>query len=207
MIVSLLNYCILGFIIKIVNFIFIANSCLARLIGENVLRLCRESRHPYDSVAIARLYLDYAYLLETLMSNKPLSYHQSKYARQFVGADDSGGEESLPRSSPYQNSEEMSMDSQDIIAMSQYACPIKYNLTSAIQPMEVDDEDVEPLENTVCCWLAPVKYEDSHGQMKLCQCRKVLMGSAISMLKIVFDAWCKFCIRVYSDTCIRIHFV
>ncbi|XP_035710324.1 uncharacterized protein LOC110853174 isoform X2 [Folsomia candida] len=166
-----------------------ANTCLARMIGESVLKSCQEaSNNPTD---IARLFIDLAFLLETLMRDKVTPYHQSKYARQELGEDDVSKKAITPQPSnpkpELSNLRTEDMEVDDSVPSSQFACPVKYNVTPSVEVPAVDDTDL--LKSCLSCWLDPTKYEDPYGRDKLCQCRKALMGSAITVLRMVFDAW------------------
>lgn len=177
-----------------------ANTCLARMIGESVLKSCQEaSNNPTD---IARLFIDLAFLLETLMRDKVTPYHQSKYARQELGEDDVSKKAITPQPSnpkpELSNLRTEDMEVDDSVPSSQFACPVKYNVTPSVEVPAVDDTDL--LKSCLSCWLDPTKYEDPYGRDKLCQCRKALMGSAITVLRMVFDAWRK---KIRKINCLK----
>jgi hypothetical protein len=162
------------------------NMCLARLLGDSVLKVCREET---NSKAVAQLYLEYMNLLEQLMMDKPTKCYQSKYAREINENED--GETSFRPSIFDTSASEIDIADADMtLASSQFACPVKYDARSE-EMMDVDT-DYEELERELCCWLNPTNYEDPLTKKDRCQCRKIMLSTAIYVLQIPLEVWRKF---------------
>jgi hypothetical protein len=165
--------------------------CLARLLGDCVLRFCRQESDP---MTVAVVYLDFLYFLETLMQEKPTTQFHSRVAQAI--SDNKNQRNTQGVVQPTEDAD-TSMD-MDASLMSQFACPVKYSTEplrlggdpGTVELPEQMDTDENLLEE-MNCWLHPLKYEDPFGDHNLCQCRKTLVGSGVFILKTVFDSWRK----------------
>lgn len=175
---------------KIFNYLCIRTQngkCLARLFGENVLKCFNEIRSPQDAATLMAHYLS---LLESLMMEQPPNYCVSKVLRSNQGNPDdddavAGRNNLMDVDMP--NFNEGDMD--DSIASTQYADLDKYKYDEGARERAERFNNTDPI---VSCWINPKEWEipiDFSGTHKPCQCRKVLVGSAFTMLHSIFELW------------------
>ncbi len=167
-------------------------NCLARILGEQVMKCFKETDCPKKATV---LLLHYFHLLENLMVTRSPEFF-SKIARGIDQAAevDEGVDLTNGNNCPtkyYTNSEHMDTED-DAMMCTQFACPDKYKFEEGTKERAKQFNKVE----AASCWISPREWEVKIGDKKTsdsddnpCQCRKTLLGSAFVMLYQLVPWW------------------
>lgn len=172
-------------------------NCLARILGEQVVKCFKETDCPKKATA---LLLHYFHLLETLMVASPLEFF-SKIARGPDQAEtaeavdletqDPTNDNSCLKKYINDNSENMDADA-DVMMCTQFACPDKYKFEEGTKERAKQFNKVE----AASCWISPREWEVKMGdntnktpEGSPCQCRKILLGNAFLMMYQLVPWW------------------
>lgn len=181
---------------NILNYLCINNNdgnCLARVLGDNVLKCFIETKSPYKAT---NLLLCYFHLLESLMIKHTPQFFSTVARPPLVLPDDSEDENDSDTDDESKipameqrigGTEDMDVDNM----CSQFACSEKYKFEDG------SSERAKRFNNVTAasCWINPEEWEIPIAETldsdkgRPCQCRKILLGSTFVMLYRVVQWW------------------
>ncbi|CAL8135531.1 unnamed protein product [Orchesella dallaii] len=166
--------------------------CLAYLLGEFGLKCFRETKDQHLAVNLVFYYFN---VLETLLLDKPYYYFASKIARPNANFScprnlEDAEEEKKEVQNKNVNQVADTFDEMDVDVMmsSQFVCPDKFLEEGVREQILSRSRNVE-LDS---CWILPHHWEVTGldpSEVKPCQCRKSLLGSAFIMIHSIMGFW------------------